>query len=471
MKVYSETLKKEFDVEIFNTNGTMVITHKSLQAIYSCLQAEGALTARYEQEPISKNDNSTLYAYNVIMRYIDVIAPKESAGFGSISLEELQSLANEGKDVRIKNSFRMEMARNRAFDDAFIQLMNFKLVLDSSVIRTFYSSLSVDIEPGSEMVVNITGKDLSEDMSTAARQAAEKEISSAGSEGSTDMQIPETDEDIPEEAGIMEDIPDILAEPEQDEEDREMMTPILEESMLEDTPLEEDESLPMDAVPMEEIPANQESLPMETGSINEAPALAQPVQAGIPNMPAPAAIPVPGGAHTPTIPAPGGAVKSNAMPPSPGIPGRGPAPAQAISPFAGFVNPVSSMGNGFSPSAQVPKAGGVPQAPQAAAPAVPQAAIPAVLSVPQNAAPVPQAPVPAAAPGNKLTLARVRFDSERNTVKIQMGNGAVADYDPVSDTWESPQGTSWIHPQEIGEMVKEMLGQDIRDYARMFMYF
>lgn len=167
MKIHSELTKKNYEVELFSKGNDFIIRHNSLKEIYNELKAEGTIRRKFEQEQVGRLDQSTFYAYNCFLELEIEGKRYESDGFGSISYAEIMYSARRGEDITIKDSFRMEMARNRAFDDAFISLMRFSFEDGGHTVRSFYSSEAVSVTGAKK----IAGRNITRD----AVQAPERE--------------------------------------------------------------------------------------------------------------------------------------------------------------------------------------------------------------------------------------------------------------------------------------------------------
>lgn len=162
MKLFSATTKKSYEVELFLKGHDYIIRHNSLKEIYNDMKADPSVVVHreFDQEEIGRLDQSTFYAYNCFLQ-IELDGKKyEADGFGSISYAEIMYSARRGEDISIKDSFRIEMARNRAFDDAFISLMRFSFEDEGHIVRSFYSSEAVSVNGEAK---KLSGRNISRD--------------------------------------------------------------------------------------------------------------------------------------------------------------------------------------------------------------------------------------------------------------------------------------------------------------------
>lgn len=118
VKIKSERLGKEYDVELFEKDGTLIIRHTALENMYWNLPDEKRPSFSIEPFDVSKMPGiPPLFAVKCILK-------KENIVIEQIGEMTCESWVNSNP---VTKDFPLTTCKNRAFDRAFIRYMQFNI--------------------------------------------------------------------------------------------------------------------------------------------------------------------------------------------------------------------------------------------------------------------------------------------------------------------------------------------------------
>lgn len=136
VKIKSERLGKEYDVELFEKDGTLIIRHTALENMYWNLPDEKRPSFSIEPFDVSKMPGiPPLFAVKCILK-------KENIVIEQIGEMTCESWVNSNP---VTKDFPLTTCKNRAFDRAFIRYMQFNISAFNA--RVLYSTEEIPLTP------------------------------------------------------------------------------------------------------------------------------------------------------------------------------------------------------------------------------------------------------------------------------------------------------------------------------------